>query len=381
MLVRAFKNICLTVVVLGLAACAPTVSQTSIPARAPVVKAAPAAPVVGKVALLLPLSGPQAALGQSLLNAAQLALFEVGSSQLDLRPLDTQGTPAGAQIAAQQAVNEGAALVVGPVFSSEVSAVAPVTRSRSVSMLALSNNKQLASADVYIMGQAPDDQMVRLLRYAHGHGVNKLAALLPATPFGDSIDAALQTQAQESGLGVVASQRMAPGADPTMVAASLASAITAAGGVDAIVLGETAARTPLLAKALREVGITARLLGTAQWEQMAADASVAGSWFAAIDPRQRQSFQKRYQQTYGVAAAPIASLGYDATALAAVLTSAGKSFSRSELQRAAGFAGVDGIFRLNPDGTVERGLAVYEVGPTGPRTIEPAPQRFSDLVN
>jgi branched-chain amino acid transport system substrate-binding protein len=379
---RVLSKFSLMLLLLGVAACAPTVSSTSIPARAPMVKAVPSEPIVaGKVALLLPLSGPQAALGQSLLNAAQLALFEVGSAQLQLRPLDTTGTPMGAQQAARQAMEEGAALVIGPVFSAEVSAVLPLTRSRNVAMLALSNNKQLAAADVYIMGQAPDDQLVRLLRYARGQGINKVAALLPATPYGDSIEAALTTSAQESGLGVVTVQRMAPGADPAMVAPALASAIAAAGGVDAIVLGEGAARTPALAKALREAGITARLLGTAQWEQIGADPAIAGSWYAAIAPEQRRAFQKRYEQTYATAPAPIASLGYDATALAAVLTAARKPFTRPELQRAAGFAGVDGIFRLNPDGLVERGLAVYEIGPAGIRTIDPAPQRFSDLTN
>ncbi len=310
-----------------------------------------------------------------------MALFDVGVTDVTLLPLDTTGTPAGATQAATQALQSGAQLMIGPVFSAEVSAVTPLTRQRGLPLLALSNNKQLAGRDVYILGQSPDAQVVRVLDYARQKQLLRVAALLPASAFGDSIESSLQEQVQAKGMSLGPIERVAPGADPALVAASFSGALSKAGGADVILLGESAARAPLLARALREAGVSTRFLGTAQWDSITPEPALAGSWFAAIPSSLRQSFQNRYQQTYSAPPTPIASLAYDATALAAVLSRAPERFARAQLQRATGFAGTDGIFRLNANGTVSRGLAVYELRPEGIRIIDQAPVRFTDGAN
>ena len=74
----------------------------------------------------------------------------------------------------------------------------------------------------------------------------------------------------------------------------------------------------------------------------------------------------------------IASLAYDTVALAAVLARVpgGPRFDQTTLTGAEGFAGVDGLFRLLPDGTTERGWGVMELTREGFGVVDPAPASF-----
>ena len=99
-----------------------------------------------RVAILLPLSGPRAALGQAVLDAAMLALFEVADGDFALRPYDTAGTADGAAAAAEKAVADGVKLVIGPVFSDPVRGAAPVVQNANVNIMAFSNNRDVAEA-------------------------------------------------------------------------------------------------------------------------------------------------------------------------------------------------------------------------------------------
>ena len=101
-----------------------------------------------RIGLLLPLSGPKAPVGTALLNAAQLALFDARQTEVGLIVRDTKGTPAGAQAAAQSALAEGAALLVGPFFATSVAAAAPQARARQVAVIAFSNDPAVAGNGV-----------------------------------------------------------------------------------------------------------------------------------------------------------------------------------------------------------------------------------------
>ena len=128
-------------------------------------------PEVPRVAILLPLTGPSAALGATLLNAAQLALFHFADRKFELLPHDTHGTPEGAAEAAQFAIADGATLILGPLFSQEVEAVAPAARAAGVRVIAFTSDKRVASDGVFIMGFRPDEQVDRVVRFAYGRGV------------------------------------------------------------------------------------------------------------------------------------------------------------------------------------------------------------------
>lgn len=374
----------------SLSACAPTVNSQSgqatsryvPPAPAPVEVSQPASGAATKVALLLPLSGPQAGLGQSLLNAAQLAIYDVGDESFALLPEDTQGTPAGATAAAQQAIKDGAQLFIGPVFGPEVQAIKQVARASNVPTLALTNNEDLADNFTYVMGLSPQDQVGRVLAYAKKQGVTRIAAILPSTPYGDAIYNALTLEIATQGLSLVRTERY----DSTTNLSTLAQQFMSnTSGAQAVFFGETGQGLLNLASALGTSGYNPaalRPLGPGLWDDGSATRSpmLAGGWYASPAGTQRRAFSARYTQTFGGTAPGIAPLAYDATALAAVLARNPQKFSEPRMTDSMGFNGVDGIFRLNGSGDVERGLAVFEVAPGGNHVVDAAPVTFGSAA-
>ncbi len=382
---------------LNLGGCAPVVNQqvghaassvvAPAPAPQPAAPVRPAAESTRRVGLLLPLSGAQAALGQNLLDAAQLATFDIASADFALIPVDTTGTPEGAAAAARQALQDGATLLIGPVFSGEVNAVKAVAMPAQVPVLTLSNNANLADNRTFVLGFTPSDQVVRVLSYAQKNNISRIAALIPVNPYGDRVVETLQTVAPQLGLAVVRVERYQPNANPAATATAFAAALTQGGGADALFLADGGQQLAGLLPMLAQSGLDftkTRLLGTALWDDPSAQRipQLAGAWYATPSTEARRLFADRYTRTYGTAPAPIAALAYDATAMAAVLAKQGNGqFDLSRLTDPNGFSGATGIFRLAPTGLVEHGLEVRELGTGEVHRRDAAPSRFSTLIN
>jgi ABC-type branched-subunit amino acid transport system substrate-binding protein len=372
-------------------------------ASAPPRPAAPAGPE--KVALLVPLSGANAELGQAILDAAQLALFEAGGDRLTLVPRDTGGNAAGAANAARAVIGDGARLILGPLLAPEVEAVKPLARDAHLDVIAFSTVTNLAGGNVFLMGFLPRQEVVREVGYARQHGIDRFAALAPNSPYGHLMADALQEAASASGGRVTkvefydpaaadsspAIQRLMPGgAVPGGAAAgdaAPASVVPLAPSFDALLLPEGGARLKRIARQVRIAGGDAkplRLLGSGLWDvpDIGSEPALVGGWFASSPPDARQDFERRYSATYGHNPPRLASLGYDAAALAAVLArgQGGEPFSQQAILNPSGFSGVNGLFRFTSNGLVQRGLAVLEVGPQGGTVISPAPQNFQDLA-
>lgn len=367
--------------------------------------AAPAGPA--KIALLVPLSGPNAELGQAILNAAQLALFEAGGEQLTLVPRDTGGTSQGAATAARAAIGEGVRLLLGPLLATEVEAVKPLARDAHLNVIAFSTVTDLAGGNTFLMGFLPRQEVVREVGYARERGLARFAALVPDSAYGHLVADALRAVVPATGAAVAtvafydpragdsaaAVQRLLPagGAPPAAPPADPAATATApspppAPPFDALLLPEGGAQLRQLAHGLVAAGLdtrAVRLLGSGLWDvpDIGNEPALAGGWFAASPPDARRDFERRYRATYGRDPPRLASLGYDAAALAAALAhgSAGPPFSRDAILNPNGFTGVDGLFRFTPQGLVQRGLAVLEVGPHGDTVVSPAPQSFHDV--
>ena len=340
------------------------------PSTAPVVVEAKAKI---SVALLLPLSGKHAALGQAMLNAAQMAVFDLASANFELMPRDTRGTPEGAVAAARDAVASGAQLLIGPLFAADVAAVKPVAQSSGVNMMALSTDVSLGESGAWVMGFAPAPQVERVITYARRQGLYRFAAIIPKTPYGAIVRDAFEKTAQELGT----SRTMLD--NPAELTARLAKGES----FDALFLPLGGNELRTVAAQLAANGFDAkriRLLGTGLWDEAGLGQSVpllVGGWYAASEPDARERFMASYKNAYNAEPPRLATLAYDATALAAVLSRRGASFDRVSLANANGFAGMDGLFRLTPQGTAERGLAVNEITPTGSRVIDPAPSTFA----
>lgn len=355
------------------------------------VAAAPATPVPAakrKVALLVPLSGKNEQLGQAMLKAAQMALFDIGGNHIALVPKDSGVTPASAAAAARSAIDDGVDIILGPIFADDVRAVKPVTEAAGKPMIAFTTDWTLAGGNTYVMGFVPQMQVARVASFAAARGNDYFAAFGPRTPYCDIVFDTLK----KTGVKVIRTEQYDPAAPNLSPAiSSFVEASKMKNSAGAASLSFNALMLPVGGENLASIismldlqGVNAkntRFIGTGLWDDPAlmSNPALYGGWFAAPDPQLRRDFEKRYNENYGGTPPRLSSLAYDATALAAVLAGTagdGDAYQRSRITGAQGFAGIDGIFRFRADGLAERGLAVLEVQSGRARVIDPAPKSF-----
>lgn len=343
-----------------------------------------------KVALLLPLTkaGRAGQVAKNLKQAGELALFEFDRPDVVLFTKDTKGTPEGAREAAMEAVKNGAELVIGPLFSESVRAASVITRSARVPMVAFSSDRSVAGENVFLMSFLAGDDVSRIVNYAAGQGKRRFAALVPKTPYGQIVERSFRNSVAQFGGQVLSVEHFPLDANGMLAPVKRLKAIekdAAARGepLDAILIPAGQRAMPTLSPLMPYFSIDTtkvKLLGTGDWDypNVGAEKPLLAGWYPAPDPKGWRTFSQRYVKTYGSPPPRIASIGYDAVSLAVSLSRnpVGQRFTPANLTRASGFAGVDGLFRLRPDGTVERGLAVLEVQRFGPRVLDPAPSAF-----
>jgi ABC-type branched-subunit amino acid transport system substrate-binding protein len=333
-----------------------------------------------KVAILLPLTGRNAALGQAMLNAAQQAVFDVAGPNFELMPRDTGDSDSGAETAARDALASGAQLLIGPLFAAQIPAVRSVAQAANINMLSLSTDTSLAAPGVYVMGFAPAPQVDRVTAYATAHGLRRFAAFVPDNAYGQLVGQEFQTAVARNGGTVVAYQTYSP--EHGDLDAQMRTLLGYRNQIDALFLpegGSDLARVNAQLVAAGVDGHTLRLLGTGLWDVPslgAQDSALIGGLYAASDVAGRRNFVTAYATAYGQEPPRLATLAYDGTALAAMLARRNAPFDQASLTNPNGFAGVDGIFRLTSQGLAERGLAVNEVAADGPHIVEGAPSTF-----
>lgn len=369
--------------------------------QAPAITAQPQTPGA-KIALLLPLSGEHEELGNAMLKAAQMAFFDVGGGAIELLPRDTKGTASGAREAAEAAIQDGAELILGPIFADAARAAKSVAQRRNISMISFSTDWSVSGGNAFIMGFLPFDQVERVIEYAAANNLRRIGVLAPNTDYGRAVISAYQAMAPARGIQTVdIAVFSANGSDMSQVARSFARYDERQQALQSMGEGAEAPPAPFDAVLLPAGGDTARSLGnllsqydlpprsvrrlgTGLWDDpaLAADQGLSGGWFAAPSPQGRESFETRFTRLYKDSPPRLASLAYDATALAAVLARTGiqlygrPDFSAQAITNPNGFAGIDGIFRFRPDGNVERGLAVLELRNGQRRIISAAPKTF-----
>jgi ABC-type branched-subunit amino acid transport system substrate-binding protein len=346
--------------------------------------AAPQQPaVVGtgqiKVGLVLPLSagGNVGIAAQSMKNAAEMALAEFNNPDIQLLAKDDGGTTAGAQTATQQALAEGAEIILGPLFAQSVAAAGQIARQNGRPVIAFSTDTSVATRGVYLLSFLPESDVDRIVGYAASTGKRSFIGMVPDNAYGTVVEATFNQAVARRGGRIVAMQRypLDKAARQNAVsavaqAAATADALFIADGSDAADLVDALAADRVNVKRLQ-------LLGTRLWEDIGAP-SLQGAWYPAPDPAGYRNFVARYRKRFGQDPVPTATLSYDAVALVAALvkTHGAQRFSEETLTASSGFAGIDGTFRFRADGTNERGLAVMRVTPSGGQVIAPAPRSF-----
>lgn len=361
---------------------------------------------LARVAVLLPFSADSsAARGEAirLLRAAELALFERAGGNLLMIPKDTQGTPEGARAATLAAIGDGADIILGPLFGPAVAATGEIARQADIPVIAFSTDATTAGDGVYLLSFPPEIEVQRVVEFAARQGVWKYAYLGSQNRYGMAVYNALQDSSQ-SVMGEVTAEAFYTG---DVEAMARASARLAEGqflplspeqaielrrrdwipdpdaAFQAVLLPEGSTRLRALGPLLISQSVdplVVRFLGTGMWndESLLREPALHGGWFAGPDMNARERFDAAYEATYGGEPSRIASLAYDAMALAAHMDGGELGFSREAIEDEQGFMGADGLFRFGPSGVIERGLAVYELRSRGFREIEPAPASFDE---
>ncbi|WP_164659475.1 penicillin-binding protein activator [Tropicibacter sp. Alg240-R139] len=341
------------------------------------------------VALLVPKGSAQsgdAVLAQSLENAARLAIGDLSNVQIDLRVYDTAGDAGTASAMAQQAVNDGAKIILGPVYAQAANAAGLAVLNKNVNVLSFSNNTNIAGGNVFVLGPTFDNTAKRLTSYAAAAGKGNIVVVHSndeAGQLGRSaiVNAISATSASQSGsVGYERSQQGVINAIPQVKAT-----VDGSGAQSIFLTSTTAGALPLFTQLLPEAGVsntTTQYIGLTRWDiptQTLDLPGVQGGWFALPDPGKSQNFKARYSAAYGGAPHPIGGLAYDGIAAIGALVGSGNSnaLTGAALTQSAGFQGVGGIFRLLPNGTNERGLAVASIQDKQVVVIDPAPQSFS----
>ena len=337
-----------------------------------------------KIGLILPLSGAgnAAPVAQSMRNAAELALAEFNAPNVQLLVKDDGGNAIGGQVAAQAAIDEGAEIILGPLFAPTVASAGQVARPRNIPVIAFSTDASVATRGVYLLSFLPESDVDRIIDYAAKRGKKSYAALIPDNAYGNVVDAAFRQAVARHGARVIANERFGTEANQIEEAARrIAPALPQA---DALFIPTDAETVVQVTKALAAAGANLKrvqLLGTGLWDdqRVFTEATLQGGWFAAPEAGGFRGFSNRYRAKFGQVPLRAATLAYDAVSLVAALvkTQGPQRFSEEILLNPSGFSGVDGIFRFRPDGTNQRGLAVMRVSPSGAQVVSPPPRAFS----
>jgi branched-chain amino acid transport system substrate-binding protein len=366
------------------AACTTQLGGTAPPAGESAAAAQPADGQV-RIALILPLTaqGNAGLAAQSMKNAAEMALAEFKVSNVQLLVKDDGGSPQGARNAAEQAISEGAEIIIGPLFAQSVSAVGQVAQSRNLPVIAFSTDANVAARGVYLLSFLPETDVRRIVEYAASRGKRSFAALMPDNAYGTVVEAAFQQEVARHGGRVVVLEKYPHDANRT---AEAARRVAQAGNqIDSIFIPDSPDAGPQVAQALAANGVDLKrvqLLGTGLWgddTRISAEKLLDGGWYPSPEQIGFRNFSGRYRARYGQDPVRTATLAYDAVALVAALvkTQGTQRFSDQVLTNPSGFAGIDGVFRFRPEGTNERGLAVLRVTPTGGQVISPASKSFA----
>lgn len=394
---------------LVMAACASGPKKTVVVAPPPVVAPPVAKPAPlpeaaqNRVALLVPLTGSNAPVGQSIANAANMALLDAGDKRVNLRVYDTA---AGAEAAAARALAEGAGLVLGPLLAGDVRAVQAVAATKGVPVISFSNDSGLAGGDVFILGFQPGQSIARTVSYARARGIERFAALVPAGVYGQRAQTAFVRAVEAAGGRSTAIATYTRDPAKMLAAARKVTAydarnksgtatIRSDGSVaapkaaplpfQALLIADSGGVAAQLMPALGKMGVmpgVAIIIGTELWNNEPGLANVPalrGALFSSVSDERFRKLAERYRAKFGSNPSRLASFGYDSVLLVNSLAGnwpLNTPFPRSALASRDGFAGVDGAFRVGSGNVAERMLEVQQVGAGVVNTVSPAPKGF-----
>jgi ABC-type branched-subunit amino acid transport system substrate-binding protein len=330
-----------------------------------------------RIALLVPLSGENGAVGQSIANATTMALLDTNASNLRITTYDTA---TGAGSAAARAISDGNKLILGPLLGGDVQPVLARARPARVPLISFSNDRSVAGRDVFVMGIMPEQSIDRTVDYAIAHGSKRFAAIVPDGDYGSHAQAERAARVKAGGGTLVATETYARGNTSII---SAAQRLKTRGGFDTVLIADGARLSAIAAGQLKKAGAALpRLLGTELWsgeDDVAKAAGLRGAWFSSVSDQRWGRYAASYKTRFGSQPYRISALGYDAVLLTLRVArnwTPGRDFPTSQLFNDTGFLGIDGAFRFRPNGVAERAMEVRQVGAGTVTVVSPAPTQF-----
>ncbi len=346
----------------------------------------PTAPV--PVALLVPGGSGQAeanAIAASLENAARMAITDLNGVRVDLRVYNTGRDAGQASQMAAAAIADGAKIILGPLDAASANAVGVTVAPSNVNVLAFSNNPAIAGGNVFVLGNTFGNISDRLVGYAGSQGINRYMIVHQDDLAGTVGRDAIATSIRAAGATVTGTESY-PFSQAGIFARApaIVSAVNSTGAQAVFVTDNVSGGLPILATSLDDQGLTPAntpLIGITRWDaapQAAALPGMQNGLFAMADAGREAAFRNRYEATYGAPPHPLASIAYDGIAAIGALAATGDpgALTQASLTRSAGFAGATGAFRLRPDGSNQRALAVARITNNQVTIVSPAPQSF-----
>ena len=331
-----------------------------------------------RVALLLPVTGPDGDVGQSIANATALALADTKATNIRMITYDTS---TGVAAAAKRAVADGNKVILGPLRGDDVVEAAAVARTAAVPIISFSNDVGVAGQNVFLLGHLPNQSIDRVVRYARSQGYNRIAGVVSTNVYGQRAQSNLTSAVRSAGGTLVAIEE----SDGTTASADAAARrLAKLGQIDAVLIADSGRAGVVLVPALRRNGMrNAKILGTDLWNidgSLAGNPAMYGGWFASVSDTLYTQYAAKYRARFGKAPLRLSSLGYDSVLLIARVARdwrPGTKFPVAQLTDPQGFIGVDGAFRFMPNGLTERMLEVQEIQSGKFVTISPAPTQFA----
>ncbi|MEO0883248.1 MAG: penicillin-binding protein activator [Pseudomonadota bacterium] len=348
---------------------------------------------VKRAAVLLPFSHPRAnvrAEAESMLAGIELAMFNRSEETFLILPKDTAGKRSTAEARALEALEEGVDIIIGPLFSANVQTVRQSAAAAGVPVIAFSNVPAAAGEGAYLISVAPEEEVSRIVEVAAERGIEAYAFLGPNSAYGRRIEEALRMQAYRTGARMISSAFYDPANDaPVDEARQVASAVKFEAelnpGKVAVLIPEGGVKLRGVAPLLPYYEVDTRqivMLGTSLWndDSVWREPTLIGGLYPAPDPETVTRFEEEFERIYSRKPTNLASIGYDAGALAAALASA-DALTVEGVTQPDGFFGVNGLFRFRPDGIAERNLAVLEISAEdGAIVVAPGREAFDDPV-
>lgn len=330
-----------------------------------------------RVALLVPVTGPDGDVGQSIANATALAMADTKVTNIRLITYDTAG---GVDAAARRAIADGNKLILGPLRGDNVLEAAVVARPAGVPIISFSNDVGVAGKNVFLLGHLPNQSIDRVVRYAKAQGYSRFGGIVSKNVYGQRASASLASSVRGAG-GTLVGVQESDGSAASVDAAT--RRLSAMGQIDAVLVADSGRAAVITVPSLRKHGLrSARILGTDLWNidgSLASSKPMYGAWFASVSDTLYNQYATKYRARYGRAPLRLSSLGYDSVLLIVRVARdwrPGTRFPVSQLTDPQGFIGVDGSFRFMPNGLTERILEVQEIQAGKFVTINTAPTAF-----